>query len=202
MTYGSFRPAENKALPQGTSVNSAWVIRKGDILLSRANTSDYVGATVLVDVDPGRLILSDKSLRLVPEVDVDARWLQLALAAPGTRSQISALATGVKDSMRNISQQKLKSIRLPRPSLADQLRVVAAADQQLAGLSNLWAELQRCVQRSLVLRRAVLQSAFSGRLVAQNPADEPAQNLLQGSSVVEPLVGRRGRRAADIGVPA
>jgi hypothetical protein len=47
MTWGTFREQENKAVPTD-SVNPCYEIRPGDLLVSRANTSDYVGAPVLV----------------------------------------------------------------------------------------------------------------------------------------------------------
>ena len=90
-----------------------WAYTLREFLLpSRANTSSYVGAAVYVDDTRPRLALSDKSLRLVPHADVEPRWLQQALSAPAVRRQISHLATGTKDSMRNISQQALLTVML------------------------------------------------------------------------------------------
>ncbi|WP_199489326.1 restriction endonuclease subunit S [Micromonospora craniellae] len=47
MTWGEFRPDENKAIP-ASAANPQYEIRQGDLLVSRANTTDYVGASVLV----------------------------------------------------------------------------------------------------------------------------------------------------------
>jgi type I restriction enzyme S subunit len=44
MTWGEFRPDENKAIPDGAVIDERWRIRGGDLLFSRANTSEYVGA--------------------------------------------------------------------------------------------------------------------------------------------------------------
>ncbi|BFO14564.1 hypothetical protein SHKM778_09520 [Streptomyces sp. KM77-8] len=82
MTYGSFDEAENKAVPAGAAVNPTYEISPGDVLVSRANTKAYVGAPVLVGDCRPRLLLSDKSLRLVPNRAVDKRWLVYALRSP------------------------------------------------------------------------------------------------------------------------
>lgn len=113
MTWGEFRPNENKSV-RADRVDPRFEIRPGDLLVSRANTSDYVGASVLVPagVRP-RLLLSDKSLRATPASDVNPEWLWRALQAPSARRQISALATGTKESMRNISQDALKRVFVP-----------------------------------------------------------------------------------------
>ncbi len=60
MTWGAFRPEENKAVPS-SAVDPRFEIRRGDLLVSRANTTAYVGASVLVGDTPPRLLLSDKT---------------------------------------------------------------------------------------------------------------------------------------------
>lgn len=72
MTWGSFRPEENKAVP-ADKVDSRFEIQPGDVLVSRANTTEYVGAPVLVANTRPRLLLSDKSLRLIPRTGSTAR---------------------------------------------------------------------------------------------------------------------------------
>ncbi|MEZ0166994.1 hypothetical protein AB2L27_19750 [Kineococcus sp. LSe6-4] len=112
MTWGTFDGNENKYV-DAERVDRRYEIQDGDLLVSRANTSDYVGASVLVQAPRPRLLLSDKSLRLKLNSGVCAGWLQGVLSMPEVRRQISAFATGTKDSMRNISQNRLLSIEVP-----------------------------------------------------------------------------------------
>jgi len=104
MTWGTFDADENKAVPRGKEFNPLNEIHEGDILLSRSNTAELVGATVLVGASRSRLLLSDKSMRLLYPKVLSARWLQRVLAAPQTRAQMSSRATETSDSMRNTSQ--------------------------------------------------------------------------------------------------
>lgn len=166
MTWGEFRPSENKAV-SANSVDPRNEIRAGDLLVSRANTSDYVGASVLVGQVRPRLLLSDKSLRVLPCSDVDPRWLWYALSSPITRARIAALATGTKDSMRNISQANLLTVEIPRVAPAEQaedIAEVAKCDDGVKQLAKLMTDLQR---RQVALRRALLEAAFSGRLTGR-----------------------------------
>src|ERR1700739_1959783 len=48
MTWGVFDENENKAVPVGKKIDARYEIRPGDILLSRSNTAQLVGASVLV----------------------------------------------------------------------------------------------------------------------------------------------------------
>lgn len=65
MTWGEFRQDQNKAVPPDR-VDPRYEIRTGDLLVSRANTTAYVGAPVLVEKTRPRLLLSDKSPASTP----------------------------------------------------------------------------------------------------------------------------------------
>jgi type I restriction enzyme S subunit len=163
MTWGEFRPQENKAIPESL-VNPNFEIMPGDLLVSRANTSEYVGAPVLVGEVRRRLLLSDKSLRLMPRNDVDPEWLWRALQAPSARRQISAAATGTKDSMRNISQKLLMGIRLPRVEPDAQRWLAKAYAERDSELKRIERAAKAGTLRVETLRRAVLNAAYSGEL--------------------------------------
>jgi type I restriction enzyme S subunit len=70
------------------------------------------------------LFLSDKILRLVVDDDVK-RWILWFLRSPVGRKQIETLATGNQHSMRNITQDALRSIKHPLPPIAEQQRIEA-----------------------------------------------------------------------------
>ncbi|WP_330233119.1 restriction endonuclease subunit S [Nocardia sp. NBC_00508] len=144
MTWGKFLEHENKAVPAGREIDPRHEIQPGDILVSRANTAEYVGAPVLVGNCRKGLLLSDKSLRLIPAEGVDKQWLTYALSSPTVRQHITKLSTGTKESMRNISQAKLLSIEVPKPPLKDQHRLVATLDYLLSRVDAGMAYLESC----------------------------------------------------------
>ncbi|MFJ1698766.1 restriction endonuclease subunit S [Streptomyces sp. NPDC088252] len=179
MTWGEFRADENKALPLEREPNPDYEIHSGDILVSRANTVDYVGAPVLVGATRVKLMLSDKSLRLVPKDGTDRNWLIEVLSSRPVRSQYSAAATGTSDSMRNISQATVRSARIPIPLKgAEQKGVAAAIADTVSLVSPLKGQLDEQTREAARLRNALLHAAFTGTLVPQNPDDEPASVLL------------------------
>ncbi|MGW1288108.1 restriction endonuclease subunit S [Streptomyces sp. NPDC002586] len=179
MTWGEFRADENKALPLEREPNPDYEIHSGDILVSRANTVDYVGAPVLVGATRAKLMLSDKSLRLVPKAGVDRNWLIEILSSRPVRSQYSAAATGTSDSMRNISQATVRSARIPIPLKgAEQKAVATAIADTMSLVSPLKGQLDEQAREAVRLRNALLHSAFTGTLVLQDPDDEPASVLL------------------------
>ena len=133
----------------------------GDILVSRANTEEYVGAPVLVGKCRRHLLLSDKSLRLVPSEHLNSRWLYYLLSSPGVRSEISRRATGTKDSMRNVTQETLASIHVQVPPLAEQNRIVAALEDHLSRLDAAVASALAAARKAVALRRRTLANLVS-----------------------------------------
>ena len=167
MSWGSFREDENKAILEGHPINPDYEINTGDLLISRANTEDLVGATVLVGETRPRLLLSDKSLRLVPRHGVNTAWLSYALRSPLARAQFSARATGTSDSMRNLSQEKILSTTLLLPPPSEQAEIVRQIDELLGLADRLQDQIDlatRDVDRS---SQAVLTKVFRGELAGE-----------------------------------
>ena len=108
-----FRPVETKALPSGYEPPAAHFVRNGDLLFSRANTSELVGLACIVDQAPERTALPDKLWRLVPESDARTEFLEQAILSPSSRRQIEQLCSGTSGSMKNISKAKFETLRVP-----------------------------------------------------------------------------------------
>ena len=178
MTWGEFDPTENKGVASAERVDPRFEIREGDLLVSRANTSEYVGASVLVRHVQPKLLLSDKSLRVTPRPEVESEWLWRALQAPSARRQISALASGTKDSMRNISQAALKTVMLPNASSDEQVAALKSFNEVADAIVLLRREVETGTQRTEALRRSLLASAFSGRLTGRESQDERWESVL------------------------
>ena len=136
VSWGKFKPNENKTLFRSTDTSKMPFVKKGDLLISRANTSELVGAVVLVENDYPNLYLSDKTLRLDFVSDAFYKpFMLLALRAKWVRELFEDKATGTSNSMQNISQQKIKSAPIAMPPFAEQKRIVAKVEE-LMGLCD------------------------------------------------------------------
>lgn len=113
VTTGTFKPQENKAVTPGYVPNSNHEVRPGDLLLSRKNTLEHVGASVYVESTPDRLLLPDLVFRLVLRDPRLTRVLQAFLTLSSTRANLSSLAGGSASSMANISKERLRTIKVP-----------------------------------------------------------------------------------------
>lgn len=165
MTWGRFRERENKTVIDSRRVDHRFEINPGDLLVSRANTIDYVGAAVLVGKCRRRLLLSDKSLRLVPKSKVLPEWLLISLRSSSARRYIESVATGTSDSMRNISQSKLRELIIRLPSIDVQAKIVAEVDRIISQIEQLDESLNTYRRSAKSLRSSILSAAYSGKLI-------------------------------------
>ena len=123
VSWSAFRAEEAKAV-SNYQPEPHHRVGARDLLISRANTRELVGAVVLVGHDHPHRLLSDKTLRLViDELHADKIFLLYALRTEAARRHIEHFATGTSDSMRNISQEVISSIPIPLPDLPIQRRI-------------------------------------------------------------------------------
>ncbi|MFN5396315.1 MAG: restriction endonuclease subunit S [Pseudanabaena sp.] len=178
VTWGKFNPQETKTVDDPQKVDPKLFINKGDFLISRANTLELVGASVIVEEISHKIMLSDKIWR-IEFAEIDKRYVNWYLKSSLGRSEIESRATGNQLSMRNISQDSFKEILIPVPPISEQIKIVSLIDSQFDLLERLKDQYQSILKNFSTLDQSILSKAFRGELVEQDPNDEPASVLLE-----------------------
>lgn len=166
VSWGRFQEEESKTVPPDEAVDERARIKVGDLLFSRANTIELVGACVLVDKVNKQLYLSDKILRLNVALDI-RRWIYRYLSSPQARKEMSEASSGNQLSMRNISQSALSQLSLPIAPEHEQVRIVDKLDSLLARVDACRERLDRVPGILKRFRQAVLAAATSGELTRE-----------------------------------
>ena len=115
VTKGFFIPSECKVLEDQKNIKKYIYPHKDDLLFSRANTKEMVGATVIISKDFPELILPDKLWRIRFNELANIYFIKYVLSSRSIRNKLSSEATGTSGSMYNISMQKLKQLAIPLP---------------------------------------------------------------------------------------
>ena len=81
--------------------------------------------------------------------------------------------------LASINLTVLSQFPIPLPPLAEQRRIVAEVERRLSVVQQAEATVEASLARAERLRQSILKQAFSGKLVPQDPEDEPASVLLE-----------------------
>jgi type I restriction enzyme S subunit len=164
VTSGRFDPTESKSVPSGYEPPAHHFVKRGDLLISRANTEELVAATAYVEECPPNILLSDKLWRFVwrnPD-QVSPLFMSAFFRDPYIRYKMSRLATGTGGSMKNISKKKLMSMRVPLPPYEVQQKFEAVC-AEVRAIQRMMAESEAAQE----LSASLLARAFTGELTAE-----------------------------------
>lgn len=171
VTSLEYKPDQSKALPSDYVPPNAHVVRAGDLLFSRANTADLIGATAFVDQTPGNLLLPDKLWRFVwhNPPRTTPLYVRHLFRQPKFRQEIGQRASGTSGSMKNISQDKVLSIEVGHPPLSLQQTFAARAQ----AIEALKAKHRAALTELDALFASLQHRAFNGELATQAPTTQP-----------------------------
>jgi type I restriction enzyme S subunit len=181
VSWGEFRPSEAKAVDSDYKPQEHHAVYAGDVLISRANTVELVGAVVRADRDYPNRLLSDKTLRLVlDEKRCDPNYVVQALRLPNSRAYIEANATGTSDSMRNISQDTIRAVPIPLPSLSEQRRIAASIRARLAPIDVARQGLKRQLGDLGALPSSIVYHSLKDKAAAKHRLGEVLSEVTTG----------------------
>ncbi|MFC4616826.1 restriction endonuclease subunit S [Cellulomonas algicola] len=161
VTYGVFRAGENKAyLGQvgGMSLNE---VRPGDVLMTRKNTRELVGAVAVVDDVRPRLLLPDLIFRLeLDRARVDPRYFQAMMMSERVRAAVRGLSNGSAASMPNISKARLRTLTIGLPPI----RLQRQFNDRVAAIHAQRGMVERAIAADEELFASLQSRAFRGEL--------------------------------------
>lgn len=112
VTYDYFRDNEVKNLPADYQPIKEHLLNDGDILISRMNTLEYVGACAYVWKAPLNTYLPDRLWRATLKDNINPIFLWFSLIQDKAKEQIRSMASGTSGSMKNISIPRFLTVKI------------------------------------------------------------------------------------------
>jgi len=160
-----FDESEHKRLPDDLEPRTAYEIKPGDILMSRANTTELLGSAVLVRKVRHRLLLCDKLYRMrIDARSLDPEFVVYAFGSNATRYQFERDATGASASMKNIGQDTIKGLLMPRPPVDEQRDIVRVLNAHCERVHQVVAKVRASIERLREYRAALISAAVTGKI--------------------------------------
>ena len=166
---------------------------RGDILLNEGQSLELVGRPALYkDEAPGTcfqntLVRFRATEAVVPEY---ALAVFRAYLHQGRFQRIARWTTNIA----HLGAGRFAALEFPLPPRAEQLRIVAELGRLESLIDALNKEVSRSLRRADRLRQSILKRAFEGKLVPQDPSDEPASALLERIRAEREAAPRQAKR--------
>ena len=156
VTKGYFIPEECKVLDDQENIKKYVFPQKGDLLFSRANTQEMVGATAIIREDYPELILPDKLWKIRFSDVTNVVYMKYILSSKAIRKKFSEASTGTSGSMYNVSMEKFKAIQIPMPEISIQNQFASFAES----VEKSKLTIQQSLDKLEILKKALMQQYF------------------------------------------
>lgn len=155
----------------------------GDLLYTKGGTTGI--AHIVRDERAFNVWVHVAVLKLADSIN--RRYLQHMLNSSLCYRQAQKYTHGVGN--QDLGLTRMVKIAISLPPFAEQAEIVAEVDRRLSVADAAEQQVEHALQRAARLRQSILKRAFEGKLVPQDPADEPAATMLERAKAL--AIGHR-----------
>lgn len=111
----------------------------------------------------------------------------------GNESDIRHKCAKDGTTVESIDVPKLKKYQIPKANLDTQIKVIQEIESRLSVCDKIEETIESSLQQAEALRLSIIKKAFEGKLVSQEPNDEPAEKLLERIRALRQAQGKQGK---------
>ena len=170
-----------------------YLLQDGDLVFAR--TGATVGKSFLIKGNIPESIFASYLIRLRFPKAVSDKYVWYYFLSPFYWSQIIDQQVGT--GQPNVNGTKLGQLEIIVAPIAEQHRIVSEIETRLSVCDKLEESITQSLLQAEALRQSILKKAFEGKLVPQNPNDEPASILLERIRAERASVGAKQAATAN-----
>ena len=152
-----------------------YLLKENDLVFAR--TGATVGKSFLIQGSIPDAVFASYLIRIVLKKEINAKFVYTFFQSQSYWMQIHQGKVG--SGQPNVNAKILSQITLPLPPLPEQQAIVSEVESRLSVADEVEKTVTAELKRAEQLRQSILKKAFSGKLVSQDPNDEPASVLLK-----------------------
>ena len=175
-------PTFESGMPEfvkGSEISSAKkIVAQGDVLLCKINPH-LNRAWIVTHYDRNRDCIASSEWIICRNNNIEPRFLAYCFTSPYFMELMLSNVSGVGGSLMRAQPASVGKYIFPLPPIKEQIRIVVELDKWLMMIDELDIEKQDLFLYIKQIKSKILDLAISGKLVPQDPDDEPAIELLK-----------------------
>ena len=156
VSYDYFDNTQTKYLPKDYQPLNAHKVNPGDVIISRMNTIDLVGAAAYVWNVPDKVYLPDRLWKAKIKNDANPVFVWQTIIHPKTKKLIRRMAGGTSGSMKNISKNKFLEMLVKKATREEQDQFAAFVAQ----VDKSKFAVQKSLEKTQLLFDSLMQEYF------------------------------------------
>ena len=167
----------------------------GDILLNEGQSMELVGRPAIYRDEVPGACFTNTLVRFQSSRDLDNDYVMAVFLTYLKNGRFQKIAT-ITVNIAHLGAGRFAGLEFPLPPLEEQKEIVAEVNRHLSVVQAIESLITANLKRSARLRQSILKRAFEGKLVPQDPNDEPASALLGRIRAAQGVAARAGAAPA------
>lgn len=154
-------------------------LQPGDILWNSTGTGTIGRAYLYKGEELKQAIVDSHVTILRPKnKELSSSFLYYFIRSPYIQYKIEKMQSGSTNQVE-LGRKEIKNTKISLPTLDEQKKIVEEIEKRFAVADEVEKVVEDNIEKAKQLKQSILKKAFEGRLVPQDPTDEPASTLLE-----------------------